>query len=44
MIYSRPKLLNLDSQTEAQGLKIKNVIPRDEAGFDPAFYFNPPRD
>lgn len=44
MIYSRPKLLNLDSQSEAQGLKIKKVIPRDEAGFDPAFYFNPPKD
>lgn len=40
MIYSRPKLLNLDSQSEAQGLKIKKVVPSDEAGF----YFNPPKD
>lgn len=44
MIYSRPKLVNLASENEAQGLKIKKVISRDEAGFDPAYYFNPPKE
>ncbi len=44
MIYSRPRLLNLASEAEAKDLKIKRVVPRDEAGFDPAFYFNPPKE
>jgi hypothetical protein len=43
MIYSRPKLLNLSDAKEAAGLVIKKVIPKDEAGFDPAYYFNPPK-
>lgn len=41
MIYSRPKLVDL---SEAKDLKIKRVVPRSEAGFDPAFYFNPPKE
>ncbi|MDR2947284.1 MAG: HD-GYP domain-containing protein [Candidatus Adiutrix sp.] len=44
MISSRPKLVNLADQAEAGDIKIKRVIPRDEAGFDPAYYFNPPKD
>ncbi|UQZ88564.1 hypothetical protein C4J81_04820 [Deltaproteobacteria bacterium Smac51] len=44
MIYSRPKLVNLESENEAGDLKIKRVIPKGEAGFDPAFYFNPPKE
>lgn len=44
MIYSRPKLMNLASEREAQGVKIKKVLSRDEAGFDPAYYFNPPKE
>lgn len=44
MIYSRPKSLNLANPAEAGELKIKKVVPRDEAGFDPAFYFNPPKE
>ncbi len=44
MIYSRPKLMDLSKESEAQGQKIKKVVPKDEAGFDPAYYFNPPRD
>jgi len=44
MIYSRPKILNLSNPAEAGDLKIKKVVPRDEAGFDPAFYFNPPKE
>ncbi|MDR1922706.1 MAG: HD-GYP domain-containing protein [Candidatus Adiutrix sp.] len=43
MIYSRPKLLNLSDAKEAAGIVIKKVIPKDEAGFDPAYYFNPPK-
>jgi len=43
MIYARPKLMNLANEMEAQGAKIKKVLSRDEAGFDPAYYFNPPR-
>jgi len=44
MIYSRPKLINLASEEESGGVKIKRVMPRDEAGFDPAYYFNPPKE
>jgi putative nucleotidyltransferase with HDIG domain len=44
MIYSRPQLLNLANELEAKDLKIKKVVPGGEAGFDPAFYFNPPKD
>jgi putative nucleotidyltransferase with HDIG domain len=43
-IYSRPKLVDLASASEAGGLKIKKVLSRDEAGFDPAYYFNPPKE
>ncbi|MDL2226936.1 HD-GYP domain-containing protein, partial [Deltaproteobacteria bacterium OttesenSCG-928-M10] len=43
MLYARPKLVNLNSEKEARGLKIKRVIPKDEAGLDPAYYFNPPK-
>ena len=44
MIYSRPKLVNLAGEGESQDLKIKKVLSRDEAGFDPAYYFNPPKE
>ncbi|MDL2260583.1 HD-GYP domain-containing protein [Deltaproteobacteria bacterium OttesenSCG-928-K17] len=42
MIYSRAKLVDLSREAE-DGLKIKKVMSRDEAGFDPAYYFNPPQ-
>ncbi len=41
MLYVRPTLMNL-SKPEANGLKVKRVVPRAEAGFDPGYYFNPP--
>jgi len=44
MIYSRAKLMDLSREGQELGLKIKKVVPKDEAGFDPAYYFNPPRD
>ncbi len=40
MIYARTKLIDLANEREAQGLKIKRVMSRDEAGFDPSYYFN----
>lgn len=44
MIYSRPKLVDLASEAESKGAKIQKVVPKDEAGFDPAYYFNPPKE
>jgi HD-GYP domain-containing protein (c-di-GMP phosphodiesterase class II) len=44
IIYSRPLLLNLASEAEAKGLKIDRVVPSDEAGFNPSFYFNQPKE
>ena len=44
VLYSRPQLLNLANEAEAKNLMIKKVVPRNEAGFDPAFYFNPPKE
>jgi len=44
VIYNRPQLINLADETQAKGLQIKKVMPRDEAGFDPAFYFHPPQE
>ena len=44
LICARPLLVNLANEAEAKDLKIKRVVPRDEAGFDPAFYFNPPKE
>jgi len=44
VIYNTPKLLNLSSEAEANGLKIQRVVPRDEAGFEPSYYFNPPKE
>ena len=43
MLYARPKLINLSNEAEAKGLKIKKTITKDEAGLDPAYYFNPPK-
>lgn len=43
MLYSRPKLVNLADEKEAKGLVIKKVVPRDEAGIDPSYYFNIPK-
>jgi HD-GYP domain-containing protein (c-di-GMP phosphodiesterase class II) len=42
MLYVRPTLLNLSKPAEAMGLKVKRVVPRAEAGFDPGCYFNSP--
>ena len=44
VIYARPLLLNLACETEAKGLKIDRVVSRGEAGFNPSFYFNPPKE
>ena len=44
MIYSRPKLIDLANEAEAKELQIQKVVPKDEAGFDPAYYFNPPKE
>ena len=43
-IYSRPKLVDLAAGGDDQSVKIKKVLSRDEAGFDPAYYFNPPKE
>ncbi|MGL4209240.1 MAG: hypothetical protein ACRCTY_07610, partial [Candidatus Adiutrix sp.] len=37
MLYSRPKLYDLNSETD--GTTIKRIITKSEAGFDPAYYF-----
>jgi putative nucleotidyltransferase with HDIG domain len=39
-ILPRPKVLHLESSTEAEGWSIKKVIPPTDAGFDPSYYFN----
>jgi putative nucleotidyltransferase with HDIG domain len=44
VIYTHPQLVNLADEGQAKGLHIKKVVPRDEAGFNPALYFNPPKE
>lgn len=44
MLYSRPKLINLETEGHGLGYKIKKVLSRDEAGIDPSYYFNPPKE
>jgi putative nucleotidyltransferase with HDIG domain len=44
MLYSRPKLMDLNNASEARGLKIKKVLSRDETGIDTSYYFNPPKE
>jgi putative nucleotidyltransferase with HDIG domain len=44
VIYSHPRLLNLAVEAEAKDIIIKKVLSREEAGFDPAYYFNPPKE
>jgi putative nucleotidyltransferase with HDIG domain len=39
-IHPRPKLVNLKNENETNGLSITKVIPPQEAGFDPSYYFN----
>jgi putative nucleotidyltransferase with HDIG domain len=39
-IHPRPRLINLKNENESSGLSITRVIPPQEAGFDPSYYFN----
>ncbi|MDR2354489.1 MAG: HD-GYP domain-containing protein [Deltaproteobacteria bacterium] len=39
-LFSRPRLLDLASDSEKSGWSIQKVIPPSEAGFDPSYYFN----
>ncbi len=41
-LFSNPKIIDL-ATNENKDYKISRVIPRSEAGFDPAFYFNLPK-
>jgi len=42
--YAQPLLLNLASEAEAKDLEIDRVVSRSEAGFNPSFYFNQPKE